>query len=87
VGRDRFSEKVTLDSRVPECCQPSWSASPLNMGADRLSQNVSNYQPTLRNVPEKRRTRLQGGGSLKSRQKNVCEVKRGFVIGQYGRKV
>jgi len=40
--------------------------STLQDGTDRLSRNVANYQPTLRNIPEDRRAHLQRGGSVKS---------------------
>ena len=37
-------------------------------GTDRLYPNVGNYQSTLRNTPEGRRSRSHRGGNLKSRK-------------------
>ena len=31
---------------------PSWTALLLEKGTNRLSQNIGNYQTTLRNIPE-----------------------------------
>jgi hypothetical protein len=39
----------------------------LDYGTDRLCRNVGNYQSTLRNIPEERRSYLHRSGSLKSR--------------------
>jgi hypothetical protein len=39
----------------------------LKDGIDSLSRNVGNYQSTLRNIPEERRSHLHSGGSLKAR--------------------
>jgi len=36
-------------------------------GPDMLFRNVDNYQSTLRNISEERRSHLHRGGSLKSR--------------------
>jgi len=36
-------------------------------GTGQLSRHDGYYQPTLRNIPEKRRSQLHRGGSLKSR--------------------
>jgi hypothetical protein len=35
-------------------------------GTNRLRRNVGNYKPTLRDIPEGRISRLQGGGRPKS---------------------
>lgn len=43
-------------------------SSPKNWN-DRLSRNVGNYHSSLRNIPDKRRTNLHCGGSLKSCRK------------------
>ena len=37
-------------------------------GTYRLSRNVGNYQSTLRNIPEGRRSHLHSGGILISRR-------------------
>jgi hypothetical protein len=43
----------------------------LEDGADILSRNIGNHQSTLRNIPEERRSHLQHGGSLKSRNQTT----------------
>jgi hypothetical protein len=42
----------------------------LENGTDKLSRNVGTELPTLRNIPEERRSHLHGGGSLKSYRKD-----------------
>jgi len=37
----------------------------LEGGTDRLSRNVGNYRPTLRNIPEEQISHLRRGGRLK----------------------
>jgi hypothetical protein len=63
------------------------SSSPLTLedGTDRLSRNVGNYESTLRNIPEERRSPLHRGGNLKSRVVQVgCRSNwRGFAFTFY----
>jgi hypothetical protein len=45
-----------------------WAAGHLNMGPIGSTETtVTNYQSTLRNIPEERRSHLKGGLNLKSR--------------------
>jgi len=52
----------------PSYIQVPISPGPLQMGAiGCLETSVSNYQSTMRNIPEKREYHLHRGGSLKLR--------------------
>jgi hypothetical protein len=53
----------------------------LKMGADGLSQNVGNYQSTLRNIPEEQLSRLYRRGSPKSCRKMVRRMATVTIFG------
>jgi hypothetical protein len=49
---------------------PTWKV----RSTDCAETSVTNYQSTLRNIPEERRPHLHRGGSLKSRKGKVVPV-------------
>ena len=52
----------------------SWTAWPLKMGPiGCLETSVTNYQSTLRKIPEERRSRLHGDESLRTATKFVSQ--------------
>ena len=68
--RDRFLRNLvwTLPCWRTSQCHSSWTAWPLKMGSICCPEtSVTNYQSTLRNIPEERSSHLRRGGSLKSR--------------------
>jgi hypothetical protein len=51
-----------------------WDCVTLGDGTYTLSGNVANYQYTLCNIPEERRSHLHRGGSLRSRISKLLDI-------------
>jgi hypothetical protein len=67
-----LNNQSAVSSRSQRRKSYSWTSCPLKMGPiGCLETSVQNYHSTLRNTPEERRSHLNRGGSLKSRQ-NLC---------------
>ena len=61
-----------------------WTAWPLNMGLTRCPQNIiTNYQPTLHNIPEDQRPHLERGGAWNRMQLYSCIGQRSYWTVSY----
>jgi hypothetical protein len=82
VSRTNHHPHNSLYNCVRRCSRhSSWTARPLKMGPIGCPEtSVSNYQSTLCNIPEERRSYLHRDGSLKTRQsRGVSEWSRNLV--------